>query len=453
MSSFIFQILQISKLLDSTECSEFTNLGSLWRTKACSEQACGLGPWKRGRWLRVGGSGLMGGPEGPQGLYSLTASPLLLPCVCELPFLPARLCLSLLLTVSLTESQTLQQQWKPPCKPHTLCAPPLLAGLLLCQSPVPLLPSTGPPPSTAGPAGPRSVFPLASAVGWEPALEWVLEQGASPATSRWAPAGRAPTSWAMRSSPCRTWMTVWPTTWRQWGTWSRPTTSWRLRSRRPWRRADLTSETTASTRSSWTTWGRRWGGGGQGNVHVLIYYYVILIKSWAKAHEGGVGGREEMWMGEFEEWKPGCLMRWQIPWDEVMLEWLNQKRGEINRVKTHLEAIYTANVFKANYSVPPNLRVTPSVLWVPARLQFPNRPGWRGSCWFLAKCPPGLQGPGTEGWTGNSMAEECWSIRGQRDRKQRIKQKTGTLQAVTGQPAGPYIMTLTTIFLFAQITE
>lgn len=56
---------------------------------------------------------------------------------------------------------------------------------------------------------------------------------------------------------------------------------------------------------------------------------------------------------------------------------------------------------------------------------------------------------GAEGWTGNSMVQECWSIPGQRDKKAEKNKKPeylGVLQTVKIQLIGPYIMTLTTFF-------
>lgn len=93
----------------------------------------------------------------------------------------------------------------------------------------------------------------------------------------------------------------------------------------------------------------------------------------------------------------------------------------------------TMHMFKAIYSVPPDLK--------------PHQ--YSG---LLGTVPgAGGQGPGARGCTGNSMTEECWSIRVQRDRKAERNKKQespGTLQAGKGQLTGPYIMTLTTFFLF-----
>lgn len=108
--------------------------------------------------------------------------------------------------------ESLQQQWNL----HILCTPrPPVAGLpwFLCHALLQGL-STGQRLSTVGlQVGAESVsppLPPPFAMGWGSAREWSLELGVSLATSRWA--ATMPTSWATRSLPCRTWMTVWPVT-------------------------------------------------------------------------------------------------------------------------------------------------------------------------------------------------------------------------------------------------
>lgn len=81
------------------------------------------------------------------------------------------------------------------------------------------------------------------------AARWVVV----PVDPRWLELGSS----ATRGEPCRTWMIVWPTTSRRWGTWNWPIRSWSRRSWWLWRKGGPKQETTPSMSPSSRTYAER----------------------------------------------------------------------------------------------------------------------------------------------------------------------------------------------------
>ena len=98
--------------------------------------------------------------------------------------------------------------------------------------------------------------------------------------------------------------------------------------------------------------------------------------------------------------------------------------GKSDRVTTHPEGIYAENVFSAIYSVPPDPNVTPWSSGLPLHGSFLTDgvelvlagPRHYAHCYST--------GRGAEGWTGNSMVEECWGSERQEDTETEKKQES-----------------------------